>query len=78
MTSLAWFCATFGLIVVSLAMFAIFWDICAVYEGEQTISAWTIAFSRKYPIFPALVGLFTGLAIGALAGHLWFPQYQNP
>jgi hypothetical protein len=76
MTPKAWFCAFFGFLFAMSILIAIGYDIEAVQRGWMTISRWCLNVGSEYPVVPALVGIFLGLVMGTLLGHLWFPQYK--
>jgi len=75
MTSLAWFCVTFGLLVAAFVVAAIAYDVWAVETRHLTISEWCLAAGRKHLWLVALLTAIAVLPLGILIGHLWFPQY---
>jgi len=76
MTTLAWSGVVFGVVFAVAILLAIAYDVWAVEDGRETISQWCLRIGRAHPVVPALLGAVAGLLLGALIGHLWFPQHR--
>jgi len=78
MTATAWILAAAALTLFLGAAAAIMLDIWLASTGRQTISRHTLELSRRYPraTFLLLTAATLSLvfALGALYGHLVFPQ----
>jgi hypothetical protein len=74
MSPVAWLCAALGFLFAAFTVIAIVYDITAVEHGWTTISQWCLDAGRHRPIIPALITAVVFLILGALLGHLWFPQ----
>jgi hypothetical protein len=66
--------ATFGYVVALIIIAAITFDIDQVKRHAETISRWSLNLGERYPIYPALAAGIVCLILGALLGHLFFPQ----
>jgi len=76
MTIFGWFCAGLG-VALGLGLIGIVILDCHLkISGQPTISKHVADITHNYPIIAASLGLAAGILLGALMGHLFFPE--NP
>ena len=63
---------TFIVLGILVTIFII--DVYCYFTGRVTLSHKIVVWTIAYPLFP----FFTGLFIGVLAGHWWWPAGQLP
>ena len=70
MTTLAWLCCGFGVVVILGITGTLAYDPYAVATGKTTISAFTLAASIASPLFAILVIAIVIMPPSILVGHL--------
>jgi hypothetical protein len=75
-TFFQWFCAGFGVAAGFVVVGIVIFDCYLTLRGQPTISKHIADATHNYPIIAATMGLVAGFILGALTGHLFFPE--NP
>lgn len=78
MTSLAWFCAGFGVCFGLVVLMGVGIDVLFVEEGVPTISRRCLTVGQQYPVVAVFVTALLVAPVCILIGHLFFGQTPNP
>lgn len=65
----------FGLLFSTAVIATIVYDLVALRRGWRTVSEECYLLSRQFPGAAVVLAGTFAFALGALAGHLFFPQY---
>ncbi len=74
MTTKAWLCTAFGIVLALLMIVSIWYDVEQVEDARRTISAWALAYGTVHWWFPFALTAFGVGSVMALATHLWLPR----
>jgi hypothetical protein len=74
LTTAGMFSALFGFVFSVTVIGVIVFDLLCFTKGIPTLSMALLTWGRQYPVIAWAIGLFMGVVLGIIAGHLWFPN----